>query len=358
LTSMSLPDSVSRTATADLGSRRVIVDAWLLLGAGALTVSYPNFLNWWHSSYSAHGLTATALAWLLCAYLVPVAGFSLALALGQSSQPTARTVLLRRLALFIVVTPPAFTLLGVLLYLMRISDADAVAWRGLCALVASGAILRFVTLDPATPAVAANDLKRLGRLRYSHGVVATVLFVGFIAWHLLNHLVALEGSAAHTSLMHILRHVYRNSWVEPTLLVLMAFQLLSGLTLWRAKTLARADVLTTLQTASGVYLAVYLASHVNSVFVLARHAGIETDWAWATGAPVGILRDVWNIRLLPHYSLAVFLVLAHISCGFRGILIAHRITAARADLVTWILIAISATVALAISVTLVGGRLP
>jgi hypothetical protein len=73
---------------------------------------------------------------------------------------------------------------------------------------------------------------------------------------------------------------------------------------------------------------------------------------------VGILRDAWNIRLLPHYSLAVFLVLAHISCGFRGILIAHRIKAARAELVTWILIAISAAVALAISVALVGGRLP
>jgi hypothetical protein len=53
---------------------------------------------------------------------------------------------------------------------MRISDSDAVAWRGLCALVASGAILRYVTLDPATPAVAANDLTRLERLRYSHGV--------------------------------------------------------------------------------------------------------------------------------------------------------------------------------------------
>jgi hypothetical protein len=71
--------------------------------------------------------TATALAGLLCAYLVPAAGFSLALALGQSSEATARTVLLRRLALFIVASPPAFTLLGVLLYLMRISDADAVA---------------------------------------------------------------------------------------------------------------------------------------------------------------------------------------------------------------------------------------
>jgi hypothetical protein len=72
------------------------------------------------------------VALLLCAYLVPAAGFSLALALGQSSQPTARTVLLPRLEPFIVATPPAFTLLGVSLYPMRISDADAVAWRGLC----------------------------------------------------------------------------------------------------------------------------------------------------------------------------------------------------------------------------------
>jgi hypothetical protein len=73
-----------------------------------------------------------------------------------------------------------------------------------------------------------------------------------------------------------------------------------------------------------------LASHVNAVFVLARHFGIETDWDWATGAPVGILRHAWDIRLLPHYSLAVFLVLAHLSCGLRAILNAHGVPAARA----------------------------
>jgi hypothetical protein len=116
-------------------------------------------------------------------------------------------------------------------------------------------------------------------------------------------------------------------------------------------------VVGTLQCASGAYLAVYLASHVNAVFVLARHFGIETDWGWATGAPSGMLREAWDIRLLPHYSLAVFLVLAHLSCGARAILMAHGAPATRATRITWSLIAVSALVAFAISVALVGGRL-
>ena len=169
-----------------------------------------------------------------------------------------------------------------------------------------------------------DDVVRLGRLRYSHGVVAAVLFGGFIAWHLLNHLVALEGSSAHAAVMHVLRHVYRNPLIQPILLVLIAYQVLSGLTLWRSKTQASADVLTTLQTASGIYFAIYLAAHLDSIFVLARPLGIETDWNWAAGAPIGVLRDAWDIRLLPHYSLAVFMILAHLSCGLRGILVAHH----------------------------------
>jgi hypothetical protein len=182
--------------------------------------------------------------------------------------------------------------------------------------------------------------------------------VGFIAAHLLNHLVALEGSAAHGVLMHALRHIYRNVWVEPVLLVLLAFQLLSGIILWQPRTRGAADALGTLQTASGIYLAVYLTSHVDAVFVLARHFGIETDWGWATGAPVGLLRDAWDIRLLPHYSLAVFLLLAHLSCGLRTILIAHGLPAAPAARITWTLVAVSALVALLISLALVGARLP
>ncbi len=133
-------------------------------------------------------------------------------------------------------------------------------------------------------------------------------------------------------------------WIEP------------GLILWRPRTAEPADVLTTLRTASGAYLAVFLASHVNSVFVLARHFGVETDWAWAIGEPTGVLADAWNIRLLPHYSMAVFFVIAHLACGLRGILRAHGIAASRSDRITRISITVGGAVAIAISAALVGVR--
>ena len=41
---------------------------------------------------------------------------------------------------------------------------------------------------------------------------------------------------------------------------------------------------------------------MDSVFLFARtYLGIDTGWGFATGAPTGIVKDPWNIRLLPHY---------------------------------------------------------
>ena len=57
---------------------------------------------------------------------------------------------------------------------------------------------------------------------------------------------------------------------------------------------------------------------MNSVFIFARtYLGIDTGWDFATGAPTGLVRDHWNIRLGPHYWLAVFFVLAHLAAGMR-----------------------------------------
>ncbi len=125
----------SNTFLVDSSSQRHIVDAWLLVGSRGLAASYPNFVQWRHTGFAADGLSAPVLAALLCVYLVPAAGLYLALTVGRSSQLSARTVPLRRLALLIVAVPPAFTLLGVLLLLMKITGADAAVWRGLCASV-------------------------------------------------------------------------------------------------------------------------------------------------------------------------------------------------------------------------------
>src|SRR5262249_1509241 len=62
---------------------------------------------------------------------------------------------------------------------------------------------------------------------------------------------------------------------------------------------------------------------------LAAH--IDSDWAFATGAPPGLIKEAWNIRLVPHYGLAVFFVLSHLAAGGRSVLLAHGVARRFAD---------------------------
>ena len=71
---------------------------------------------------------------------------------------------------------------------------------------------------------------------------------------------------------------------------------------------------------------------MDSVFIFARtYLGIDTGWGFVTGAPTGLIRDAWNIRLVPHYWLGVFFVLAHLAAGARGVMMAHGVSKTLAD---------------------------
>ena len=48
-------------------------------------------------------------------------------------------------------------------------------------------------------------------------------------------------------------------------------------------------------------------------------------------APTGLVKDRWNIRLVPHYWLGAFFVLAHLAAGARGVMMAHGVSKAFAD---------------------------
>jgi hypothetical protein len=71
---------------------------------------------------------------------------------------------------------------------------------------------------------------------------------------------------------------------------------------------------------------------MDSVFIFARtYLGIDTGWGFATGAPTGLVKDPWNIRLVPHYWLGVFFVLAHLAAGARAVVMAHGVSKTFAD---------------------------
>ncbi len=97
---------------------------------------------------------------------------------------------------------------------------------------------------------------------------------------------------------------------------------------------------------------------MNSVFIYARSfLGIPTDWSFATGGEAGLLMDPWNIRLVPHYTLGVFFVLAHLLAGLRVVLAAHDVATSRIRLLWYTGLAGSAALALAIIAGMVGVRI-
>ena len=132
--------------------------------------------------------------------------------------------------------------------------------------------------------------------------------------------------------MQVVRHIYRAKAIEPILVGLFLFQVGSGLCLAFRHMAKPMDRFRAFQIASGMYLAFYVLGHMDSVFVYARlFLGIDTDWGFATGAPPGLIKDPWNIRLVRHYARGVFFVLAHLSSGLRVVLLAHGLRKVVAD---------------------------
>ncbi len=251
-----------------------------------------------------------AAVFLMAAFLVPMLGMACAMIPRQE-------VGTRRLAYASVAAPTLYVFLGVVQTLAGSPIPDELVW----VLLWFGAGVWLATTRPAARAETQNP--DLGRWRVAHGIAGSIVLI-YVLFHIANHLFGLLGPEAHAVVMDIGRHVYRAPIIEPLLMLAFLFQVASGLYLaWRWSTVD-VDFYRLMQLASGVYLSVFVLGHMNSVFIYARaYLEIPTDWAFATGAPTGIIHDAWNIRLLPHYTLGVFFVMTHLASGLRGVLIAH-----------------------------------
>jgi hypothetical protein len=325
-----------------------------LLPAGA-AISYPFLLHGFHvavSPVSSPISTVRVIAAALClfaAILVPLFGLAFAF---QMTGGTASSLELRArwLGYITVGVPPLFVLLGVALGLLHLHIDDelvwVVIWLAACAHVLFG---REVKPEPA--------LQPVTRWRVAHGVAAA-LVVSFILFHLSNHMLGLMGPDTHAATMKFGRRVYRSAVVEPVLVSLMLFQVVSGIRLAWHWSSTPSDAYRVFQIGSGTYLAAFIFTHLNSALVSARTVHkIETDWAWASGAPTGLIHNAWNIRLVPHYALGVFFILAHLSSGLRGIVVAHGVSATVATRVWAVALVVSGLAALAIISGLCGARI-
>src|SRR5262249_13308210 len=131
---------------------------------------------------------------------------------------------------------------------------------------------------PSSEARAAETLAHPA-LRVAHAIAAVTGILIFLGLHLANHLVGLVCAEAHEVFMKAVRQVYRAPVGEPILVVLLLFQVGSGVRLATHRLSRPMNRMRAFQVASGIYLAFYLLGHMNSVFVFARlWLGIDTDW--------------------------------------------------------------------------------
>lgn len=281
--------------------------------AGAIV--YPFLLDGFHlavppaSGQPSPGRMVLAALLLLAATTASLLGLAYAYWMTKPA-PSSFELRARRLAYISIAAPPLFVLTGVGLGLLHIRVSDELVWvagwLAACLYVLlAGEQQRPATSVPIAPSIAG--------WRVTHGIAAAVILL-YVAFHLTNHLLGLLGPEVHAAVMKMGRTVYRSSVVEPVLVALMLFQLVVGVRLaWRWSS-RPADAFRVFQIGSGVYLAAFIVTHLNSAFISARAVHhIDTNWAWASGAPTGLIHDAWSIRLVPHYALGVFFVLAHLT---------------------------------------------
>jgi hypothetical protein len=259
-----------------------------------------------------------AVVCLALAFAVTLLAALAAMSLAEIDQMNVTQLRAKRAALVAVTAPTLFVFMGVVLTMLHNPVPDTWAW-----VVGWGiGLVLLLRSDNNSPAPAVRPVP--APLRVAHGVSALAIVLIFLALHLTNHLMFPTGPATYEAVQKIFRLVYRNNILQLLLVALIFFQVGTGLFfVWRL-TAAPSDRFRTFQTVSGVYLALYVLGHMDSVFIFARtYLGIDTGWNFATGDPAGMIKDPWNIRLLPHYWLGVFFVLAHLASGARVIMMAH-----------------------------------
>jgi hypothetical protein len=294
---------------------------------------YPFALEGFHTSVARIAEGASILSWLSAAaslalaFAMPLIAMLAAMSFSEIGRPTVAQLRAKRTALLALAAPTLFVFVGVVLTMLHDPVPDTWLWVAYWVI----ALALLFRSDNSVPAVL-SPRPIPAPLRVAHGVSALALVMIFLTLHIANHLTFPAGEGTYNAVMKAFRHVYRNDILQPLVIALFLFQVGTGLFfVWRL-TAAPSDRFRTFQIASGVYLAFYVLGHMDSVFIFARtYLGIDTGWDFATGAPTGIIKDPWNIRLLPHYWLGAFFVLAHLAAGARAVMMAHGVSKALAD---------------------------
>ncbi len=168
---------------------------------------------------------------------------------------------------------------------------------------------------------------------------ACAILLLFVGPHIVNHVTGFWNGPVHIEVMNAVRHVYRDDIVQPMLLALIGFEIVSGTALaWRRMSMP-SDFSGTVQTMSGVFVGIYFLAHMTAVFV-ARDAGTDTNWGWLIRPNNSMLVSLSNLRLIAHYWVGPIAIFTHVACGLRMVMLQRDISPAIANRVALALITV------------------
>ncbi|HEX4117396.1 MAG TPA: hypothetical protein VHX99_01225 [Rhizomicrobium sp.] len=263
-------------------------------------------------------ITVTVLAILISVSAVMGVAFARALSLGRIGAGTSG----RLLAHLAFTAPSLLVGFGNVAGLLHARGAVVIAWPLFWLAVMA---LAWLALDApqSAPPITATLASR--RLAVAHGVSALAILILFVLPHLADHLAGIVSGAAHIQVMKLARLDYRNVIIEPLLLTLIVFQIMSGFVLVRRKLARASDAFGTLQTMTGVYVGIYLLAHMTAAFS-ARGAGTDTNWNWLTYDDQGLLSHLDSFTLVAHYWVGPIAIIAHLACGLRVVMLEHGVS--------------------------------
>jgi len=335
-----VPNPLNPQISLMKSNRKSSINTGMAVWISATTAAiYPWILDAFHWSVTpsapagptaqlSAGAVLLASLLLTAAFAVPLINLMIASLPIQSAALTNINVRARRFSLLAVTAPTVYVFFGVLSYMAGSKVPDTWIWT-------PAWLLFGYVASRSTAATVPKRARISARLRVAHGISGSLVTL-YVLFHLFNHLFGLVSPELHATVMDIGRTVYRAKFIEPLLVAVMLFQVFSGLRLVWTWSDTSTDRYRMFQMASGVFMSVFILGHMNSVFFYARTwMNIPTDWAFAAGLPTGLIHDAWNIRLLPHYALGVFFVLAHLFSGLRVVMLAHGANVSVANRVWW-----------------------
>ena len=339
-----------------LGLSAVSLHRLLLVIPALCALAYPSLLSWLsaglvllHGSDSPNGpiVWVSVIGSLTLALAVMLVSFVFGRALGSPHAGSLEGGHARSIALLAFATPSLYVGFANVGGVLHAPSAAPIAWMIFWALVA---MIVLLGPRPSSTAVAMTPVGHR-RLAVAHGVSASAILLLFVGPHLVNHVAAFWNGPVHIEIMNAVRHVYRDDIVQPMLLALIGFQILSGTALARRRMRMPSDFLGTLQTMSGAYVGVYFLAHMTAVFA-ARYAGTDTNWTWLTRPNNSMLVSLSNLRLIAHYWVGPIAIVAHVATGLRAVLLQHDTSPATANRLALALIAAGVVAASLILVAL------